>query len=412
MPWASGDSAIDMDSWVMARTLDITLKDLTQLLRDRKTFLFSLVMPIALTLLFGFAFGGFGASSDPRLPVGWLDQDGSSTSRQLRQMLADSTVIRLVEDPLQTPDGLEALVLSENLAGAVIVPADYGHDLKGGKPVRLGLIANTGTPAGISLESDILAAVIHLESAVRTAAVLERLAQAPYEYVYQQSLTAWQDPPVRITEQKSQAIQAQDDSGVSMAHTSPGMMLQFAIAGLLVSASLIVAERKSRCLQRLLTTSTRRGQILTGHYLAIFVQILSQFVILIAFGQILLKVDYLRSPLATLLVAVCAAACIAALGLLIGVMARSQEQAIVFSLVPMFLLAGLGGAWMPLEVMGPTFQVIGYFSPVAWAIDGFKNVTLRGLGIGGVLQPAVMLLGFALFFFTLAAWRFHTLEEK
>lgn len=396
----------------MARTLDITLKDLTQLLRDRKTFLFSLVMPIALTLLFGFAFGGFGASSDPRLPVGWLDQDGSSTSRQLRQMLADSTVIRLVEDPLQTPDGLEALVLSENLAGAVIVPADYGHDLKGGKPVRLGLIANTGTPAGISLESDILAAVIHLESAVRTAAVLERLAQAPYEYVYQQSLTAWQDPPVRITEQKSQAIQAQDDSGVSMAHTSPGMMLQFAIAGLLVSASLIVAERKSRCLQRLLTTSTRRGQILTGHYLAIFVQILSQFVILIAFGQILLKVDYLRSPLATLLVAVCAAACIAALGLLIGVMARSQEQAIVFSLVPMFLLAGLGGAWMPLEVMGPTFQVIGYFSPVAWAIDGFKNVTLRGLGIGGVLQPAVMLLGFALFFFTLAAWRFHTLEEK
>ena len=49
-----------------------------------------------------------------------------------------------------------------------------------------------------------------------------------------------------------------------------------------------------------------------------------QFLILILFGQ-LLHVDYLRLPLATLLVAVTAAACIAALGLLIGVFAKSRR---------------------------------------------------------------------------------------
>lgn len=396
----------------MMRLLDITFKDLTQLLRDRKTFLFSLIMPIVLTLLFGFAFGGFGAGGDPRLPVGWLDQDNSSISRQLFHMLAESRVIRLVEDPLQTPAGLEALVLHENLAGAILIPADYGHDLKAGKPVRLRLIAETSTPTGISLESEILAAVIHLESAVRTAAVLERLAGAPYEYTYTQSLAAWQDPPVRVVEQKSQAIRTQDNSSVSMAHTSPGMMLQFAIASLLVSASMIVVERKSRCLQRLLTTSVRRWQILLGHYLAIFTQIMLQLTLLMLFGQLLLKVGYLNSPGATLLVAASAAACIAALGLLIGVLARSQEQAIVFSLVPMFLLAGLGGAWVPLEVVGPTFEFIGHFSPVAWAMDGFKSVVLRGLGVQAVLLPVAVLWGYALFFFLLAAWRFRNMEEK
>ena len=57
---------------------------------------------------------------------------------------------------------------------------------------------------------------------------------------------------------------------MSMAHSSPGMMMQFAIAGLLTAATVIVNERKTRSLQRLLTTATSRFQILFGHYLAIF----------------------------------------------------------------------------------------------------------------------------------------------
>jgi hypothetical protein len=40
----------------------------------------------------------------------------------------------------------------------------------------------------------------------------------------------------------------------------------------------------------------------------------------------------------------------------------------------MFVLAGLGGAWVSLEVTGAVFQTIGHLSPVAWAMDGFKNV--------------------------------------
>ena len=43
----------------MRRILDIAAKDLLQLLRDRKTFLFLLIMPILFTFLFGYAFGGF-----------------------------------------------------------------------------------------------------------------------------------------------------------------------------------------------------------------------------------------------------------------------------------------------------------------------------------------------------------------
>jgi ABC-2 type transport system permease protein len=96
---------------------------------------------------------------------------------------------------------------------------------------------------------------------------------------------------------------------------------------------------------------------------------------------------------------------------LIGVLAKSDEQAIIFSLVPMFVLAGLGGAWVSLEVTGPTFQAIGHVSPVAWAMDGFKNIIARGLGLDSVLLPAAALIGYAILFLCIAAWRFWVSEE-
>ena len=59
----------------------------------------------------------------------------------------------------------------------------------------------------------------------------------------------------------------------------------------------------------------------------------------------------------------------------------------------------------------PTFQAIGHVSPVAWAMDGFKNIVARGLGFNSILLPAAALAGYALLFFVLAAWRFHKVSE-
>ena len=399
----------------MIRILDIAGKDLLQLVRDQKTFIFLLIMPVVFTLLFGYAFGGFGGGeADSRLPVGYLDQDRSWLSRELRGLLAASTVIRLDETQASTAAELEQLVAQEKLAAAIIVPARYGKAMLSGKPARLRLIADTATSAGITIEAETLIAANRLDSAARAALILESVIgqRTPFDYAFEQALTAWEAPPIAVTETTSSAIDRQNTQGMSLAHTSPGMMLQFAIAGLLTAAQIIVNERKSRAMQRLLTTATRRIHILAGHYLAIFALIFTQFLLLITFGRLVLKVDYWREPAATLLVALSAALCIAALGLLIGILARSEEQAVLFSIVPMFVLAGLGGAWVPLEVTGPTFSLIGHISPVAWAMDGYKNVSIRGLGIDAALLPAAALLGYAALFFLLAAWRLWVGEER
>jgi ABC-2 type transport system permease protein len=396
----------------MTRVLDITANDLRQLLRDRKIFLFLLIMPIAFTFLFGYAFGGFSGPSDQRLPVGFLDEDGSWLSQRLRDMLSQSQVIRLEENSLLRRSDLEGLVAEEHLAAAIIVPAGYGHEIMRQRPARLVLIGDTGLPAGMSVESEALATVIHLTNAVRTALILERLTagQVTFEYAFEKAINAWDDPPIRVEEIPT-ALTQQSGVNESLAHTSPGMMLQFAIAGLLTSAQVLVSERKSRSLQRLLTTAAPRPAILLGHYLSIFTLIFCQLLLLIFFGQFILKIPYSNSPSATLLIVFASALCIAALGLLIGVLARSDEQAVIFSLIPMFVLSGLGGAWVPLEVTGETFRLIGHLSPLAWALDGFKNISIRDLGIETAIQPAAVLAAYAALFFALAVWRFARLER-
>jgi ABC-2 type transport system permease protein len=396
----------------MNRILDITVKDLHQILRNRMTFLFLLIMPVAFTILFGLAFGGPVKTTDSRLPVGSLDRDNGDLSALLKNLLSSSTVIRLEETTGSTEADFESRVSSGKLAAAIVVPAGYSQSIRSGSPIKLAFFADPAQASSSTLESEVLVAVNRLMSAIRTASITSNITNNPaaFNQALAAALIAWQDPPIQILVTSGVSSKPQNQNVMSLAHSSPGMMIQFAIAGLLTCATVIVNERKTRSLQRILTTATSRFQILFGHYLAIFTLIFIQFLVLILFGQFL-HVDYLRLPLATLFIAVATAVCIAALGLLIGVMAKSEEQAVIFSLIPMFILSGLGGAWVPLEYTGSTFQTIGHFSPVAWAMDGFKNIIARGLGFNSVLLPAAALLGYALLFFCLALWRFRRVSE-
>ena len=43
-----------------------------------------------------------------------------------------------------------------------------------------------------------------------------------------------------------------------------------------------------------------------------------------------------------------------------------------------------------------------------WALDGFKNIIIRGWGVESVLLPVSVLLGYGFLFFGLSVWRFRT----
>ncbi len=408
------------------RVIDLALKDLYQIVQDWKAALFLVIMPVAFTLLFGGLFSGTDGETDPRLPVGVLNLDaGEYLSEQLITLLDTSSVIRPVmweedDDATSTTQALAQQVADEELVAALIVPGGYSERVRGGETVKLRVIVEDNTNVGHTAHVETRAMVNRLLNAVQTARLtVSTLTEANPEYYEQESaraadfevavteaVSAWKTPPFTVRTTSTGQEGTEDAETNDFVHSSAGMMAQFAIAGLIGAAEVVVAERKSRTLQRLLTTALTRAQIIAGHFLAMFVMVFVQLLLLAVFGDIL-GVGYFRAPLASLLMLGAFAFFTGAMGMLIGALAKSEEQVIVFSLLPMFILSGLGGAWMPLEYTPEAFQTVAHFLPVAWAVDGLKNITLRGLGIVSVLQPAAVLLGFGLLCLILSAWLFR-----
>ncbi len=389
----------------MKHVIAITLKDIQETLRDRMTFMFLLAMPVIFTLLFSFAFGG-GSQGDTRPLVGYLDQDASRLSAAVKDLLLASGAVRLDETAGRSQVELEKLVADGKLAAALVVPSGYEESARGGQPTKLSVAADPSSAGGAAAQAAIQQAARRAAAAAAIALAAQQAAGASFDAALQEALAGWQQPPVRLEAEKTAASVTTTPSAMTPSQTAPGLMVQFAMAGLITAAQVLVYERKSKCLPRLLTTAVARWQILLGHYLAIFSTIFVQLVLLIVFGQLVFGLNYAGQPLATLVMALATALFMAALGLLIGTLARSDDQAIIFSMVPMFVFAALGGAWMPLENTGQAFQVVGHFTPVAWAMDGFKNIVARGLDLPSVLLPAAVLLGYALLCAALAVWKF------
>jgi ABC-2 type transport system permease protein len=172
----------------------------------------------------------------------------------------------------------------------------------------------------------------------------------------------------------------------------------------------LVQERKTRTLQRMMSTSMRAWEIVAGHVLAMFAVVFMQEVLLVIFGQFVLGVNYAREPIGTLMISIALGLWIAAMGLLIGVLVKEDSQVILFSLMAMFIFSAMGGTWFPLEVSSGAFALIGKAMPSAWAMNGYQNILMRGLGLESAWMPTLMLMIYAVGFFVLAVWRFRKMD--
>ena len=397
------------------RIIHLMLKDLSQILRDRKSLLFLVLMPIIFTLFMGVALGS-NTSTDTRLSVAYVTADpGGVLSQQLENLLNDSGAIRLISIPSDQASQAPARVRAGEFSAAVSVPGGFSEQTLAGQSVKLTLVTDETTATGQAVRQVVQSALVRLLSAAEVAqlsATAENDARAfsstteRQEYLATtatKAMQAWQKPSINLSVEKVERAQV---ASSGYAQSSPGMLVQFSIFGLVSSAMIVTVERKTRTLQRMLTTSTSRTQIITGHMAAMFVVVMLQAVLLLAMGQFAFGIDYLRQPLAVALVTIGLALWVACLGLFIGVVAKGEEQVVLYSMLAMFFFTALGGAWFSLESTGTVFSAIGHLLPSTWAMTGYQNIIVRGLGASSVLLPCAILLGYAAVFFTLAIWRF------
>ena len=148
------------------RVIDLALKDLLQIVRDWKTALFAVVVPIVFTLFFGFVLGGAFGEDDPRLPVGYIDHDpGGVLGNNLYSLLEVSEAIRPVVLNEEGAEQAGEMVRDETLAAAVIVPAGWSERTLAGEEPKLTVITDQAVRASHMAGNAVQAAVMRLSTA-------------------------------------------------------------------------------------------------------------------------------------------------------------------------------------------------------------------------------------------------------
>jgi len=400
------------------RILDLALKDLSQMFRDKRSLLFLVAMPIAFTFFMGLAYSNVGSDPnvDNRIPLAVVNPEPDAVLNQtLVTRLESSDSIRI--ESMEEKDAMNAFYKGD-MAGVLIIPVGFSEQVSAGNEAQMKLIADSTSAQGQSLYQLLRVPISQLMSTVEVsretaeivgASDMSTEQSAAFDLAWSKWTEASKVSLVKI--EQAVAEESSDWTGGNLYNqSSPGILVQFAIFGLVTSAQIFVQEKKVRTLQRLITTNMKPWEIVAGHMLAMFTITFLQTLMLVVFGQWVLKVDYLREPLAVLLIMVTLGLWVASMGLLIGVVAKEEQQVILYSMIAMFLFSAMGGTWFPLETAGGAFAAIGKAMPSAWAMNGLQNILIRGLGLESVWMAVGMLSAYALFFFVLAVWRFRKME--
>jgi len=174
----------------------------------------------------------------------------------------------------------------------------------------------------------------------------------------------------------------------------------------LTLASSFIQEKKEGTFQRILSAPLSKSTLLIGKLLPYYLVNLIQIVLMFAVGIALFDMK-LGDPAALIVVSLALALAANGLGLLVASLGKTEAQVNGLSVFLAILLSALGGMLVPAYIMPGAMKTISLFTPHAWALAGYQDVIVRGLGVHQVLPEVGILLAFSGFFFVFALWKFR-----
>jgi ABC-2 type transport system permease protein len=172
----------------------------------------------------------------------------------------------------------------------------------------------------------------------------------------------------------------------------------------------LISERENGLATRLLIMPGSRLQAL-GAKIAVYVMVgLIQFIFILVFAKFVFPVfdlpKLVLGPEKTALFLMALATTLAATGysVLVGTLARTHDQAAVFGMVSVIILAAIGGIWVPVFMMTNLMQAASIISPLSWSLDGFYDILLRGGGLHEIAGNFTALIAFFAINLTVAIW--------
>ncbi|MCL4872080.1 MAG: ABC transporter permease [Anaerolineae bacterium] len=413
-----------MKAWMIA------WKDTLVRFRDVNGLLFMLAAPLLITAIIGSAFGNFfgGRSELPIRDIPFLivDGDNSEASQQLIELFtADATLSELLATTVMADlAAAQRLVMTGQARAVLYIPAGFGLQVQG-DAAAAGATLELYLDAAANITPNIIRGIVGRVAAGYSTALISvdvGVAQVLDDAAAYGPALAGLQPVVQeqvdqITSQRGrqqislrQVVEGQEQADNSFNPASffgPSMAIFFLLYTVMEGTRSILTEEQEGTLPRLLTTPTRPQTILLGKMGGVFLSGVLQFTVLLVASRLLFNMDWGDSPLGILLLVLVFVAAATSLGMFIAAFARNNVQANIIGSAIILISGVLGGNFTTTLNFPDWLLTFSKLTLNYWGLEGFSDLTWRGLGLAAILPKLGALSLFALIAFTLATWRFQ-----
>jgi ABC-2 type transport system permease protein len=359
-------------------------KEVYHILRDRRTLVVIIALPVLQVILFGYAI----RTDVDHVRLAIVDPAPDASTLALRGRFTAAGVFSTVA-VVPRPDALDSLFARGIAQGAVVFDAGFAENLARGLPARVLIVADGSEPNTGSIVRAYAAAVIEAYDRERGAARGGILIV----------------PNVRMRFNPTR-----ESSNLFV----PGLMaFVLTIVSSLMTAISLTREKETGTMEALLVSPLRPWQIIAGKvlpYLAVgFVSVVG----VILEARLVFKVP-LRGSVALLLVEGLLFILVSlSLGILISARTSSQRVAMMGALIgtmlPTMLLSGF---IFPIESMPWPLQMISFMVPARWFVLVARGIMLKGIGLAYLWSATLVLAGMALALLVVSTRSFHERLES
>jgi ABC-2 type transport system permease protein len=391
-------------------------------------FIMPLVLIIAVTLIQD---STFKTVSNAKIPILLVDKDNGKVAKTVFDNLQKSAIFTVVTkingEPI-TEDVAKEAVFKGKYQLAIVIPEKLSIDLQAkiNQNVEkitsnLGMSDSESTtvkpnipnqkevklyfdPAvQMSFKNAVMSSVDQMISQIETKSIYatfqEQLGEGSDSFE-QKSFISFKEivPKVNNEEVVPNSVQ----------HNVPAWTL-FAIFFIVIPLSInIVKEKTQGTFVRLRTNPVSNSIVLAGKTVAYLIICMIQFYMMVAVAIFLFP--HLGLPSLNVeghlfmmsVVALFSGFAAVGFGILLGTIAKTQEQSAPFGATSVIILAAIGGVWVPVFAMSKTMQIIAESSPMNWGLNAFYDVLLRNGSLLDILPEISLLFLFFIITTTIA----------
>ena len=363
----------------MKQLITFVKKEFHHILRDTRSMLVLIGLPIVQLLIFGFAI----TTEVRNANIAVLDNSKDEVTQGITTKIESSQYFD-IDRSITSNDQIEKAFKSGKIKLAVIFQPNFQNELSHSNKAQLQIIADATDPNQATTLTN------YLSSIVRD---------------YQNELNQQNKLPYTINTETRMLYNPQ----LKGAYTSvPGVMgmILLLISAMMTSIA-IVREKELGTMEILLVSPMKPWLVVISKVIPYFIISLINVATILILSVFVLGLPIEGSLFLLIASTVIYIFCALSLGILISTVTETQQAAMLISLLGLMLpVVMLSGYAFPIANMPTILQILSNLVPAKWYIIIIKNVMIKGIGIEQIWKELLILLAMTGTFLIISIKRF------